>query len=381
MTTHFAKITFGSGETFEFTSTDPRFVLELDGIPIVGLQHIEDGGGAIGVYDGPDHERFKTVEVVTVPDGKDVSAMSFDELLRASSLGSPEAWQIRQSISPEEREMIDDGVAEIVSRLHEQSVAKEGGYPEVDVQTDVESMKTWAPWSQEQAYRLNVFQARGSFHPFTCPNEHEQQSEVRLLASDDGWICPVVLCDYTQDWAWLSMLDPENWRTTQEMYGDPVALGCICVLSKPLDGSAGWSIKVWNNNCTVHPQLGGSPVDPEVQLALADRPQHMGGGAVMREVGVPKDEPMVTKSGKELTDADVEKMAEEDSAYVDEKAAKAEDLGVSDDDLTAAEFDELVEKGQEVEVEVKLRAPHSDAIKEEQEGLAAKDQEVRKEGE
>jgi hypothetical protein len=78
MTTHFAKITFGSGESFEFTTTDPRFILELDGVPIVGLQHVEDGGAAIGIYDGENHEHFKTLEVITVPEGKAAEEMTFD---------------------------------------------------------------------------------------------------------------------------------------------------------------------------------------------------------------------------------------------------------------------------------------------------------------
>lgn len=54
-----------------------------------------------------------------------------------------------------------------------------------------------APWSDEQVVALNRLQSRTDIHGYTCPSH----SAVKLAATTDGWFCPVVGCDYSQDWA------------------------------------------------------------------------------------------------------------------------------------------------------------------------------------
>jgi hypothetical protein len=63
--------------------------------------------------------------------------------------------------------------------------------------------KTYAPFTVEQVNHLNGFQGDGWIHPFTCPNEHPDKSD--LVATTAGWVCPVEGCDYTQDWAHTHM--------------------------------------------------------------------------------------------------------------------------------------------------------------------------------
>lgn len=55
-----------------------------------------------------------------------------------------------------------------------------------------------APWDDETVAALNAYQVAEIMHPYTCGGEHEGES-VPLLATRDGWVCP--LCDYAQDWA------------------------------------------------------------------------------------------------------------------------------------------------------------------------------------
>src|SRR5690349_25116469 len=119
------------------------------------------------------------------------------------------------------------------------------GEQDPDLQADLESMKTWSPWGEEEVFHLNIFQKRGTFHPFTCPN-HDREGALPLVATTDGWICPAAGCDYTQDWAWLAMLDSKNWTITDEKYSFPPDFGCLC----EVQGSAGnWHIVVWNKDC------------------------------------------------------------------------------------------------------------------------------------
>lgn len=63
--------------------------------------------------------------------------------------------------------------------------------------------RIFAPWTEKQVDALNVFQAAGVFHPFTCPRT---PYGVVLFATQDGWHCPS--CDYTQNWAHAYMADP-----------------------------------------------------------------------------------------------------------------------------------------------------------------------------
>ena len=235
----------------EFTSDSAEFIVEIDGHPIVGLQNIEDGGGCLGIY--PDGEHFKLLEVVTVDNSNQTMVTKSGRVLTDADV---------------ERFAAEDE----------------------DLKADLDSMKVWSPWTSAQAFQLNVFQARGNFHPFTCPN-HETLGEVQLVATLDGWVCSKAPeCTYTQDWAWEAMFDARNWRTTAEMGKPPE--GCLCMATQ---WAGGWKIVAWNKRCEVHPQLKGTVLDPEVsgkQVVEASRPLHMGGGSVLREVGVPADDRM-----------------------------------------------------------------------------------------
>lgn len=57
-----------------------------------------------------------------------------------------------------------------------------------------------APWTAEQVWSLNEYQASGAMHPFTSENSTE------LIATPDGWIehedGKVI-----QKWAWAWMAD------------------------------------------------------------------------------------------------------------------------------------------------------------------------------
>lgn len=63
-----------------------------------------------------------------------------------------------------------------------------------------------APWTTEQVSALNDFQDSGVMHPFTCPRPHTASME--LVATPDGWVCPFLSCDYTQNWAHAAMVSP-----------------------------------------------------------------------------------------------------------------------------------------------------------------------------
>jgi hypothetical protein len=67
--------------------------------------------------------------------------------------------------------------------------------------------KIEAPWTAQQVLALNHWQHRGDVHPFTCGNRDDHPPDNgergRLLATENGWVCP--LCDYTQTWAFAEM--------------------------------------------------------------------------------------------------------------------------------------------------------------------------------
>lgn len=105
-----------------------------------------------------------------------------------------------------------------------------------------------APFTDEQVKALNAFQDAGRFHPFTCLNDGDEAhiayefekanpgknynehykdyikqekekgvnypeavfTETNLVATNDGWICPV--CDYKQKWAhgFMTVPDPRD---------------------------------------------------------------------------------------------------------------------------------------------------------------------------
>lgn len=67
-----------------------------------------------------------------------------------------------------------------------------------------------APWTVWQVADLNRYQRAEIMHPFTCPNPEREHDDVDvvLLATPEGWFCPVRACCYTQDWAHAFMADP-----------------------------------------------------------------------------------------------------------------------------------------------------------------------------
>lgn len=67
--------------------------------------------------------------------------------------------------------------------------------------------KIYTPWDVPTVTALNRYQREGQFHPFTCGNGQSGQhvGGVSLIATPDGWRCPMGHCDYTQNWAWSFM--------------------------------------------------------------------------------------------------------------------------------------------------------------------------------
>jgi hypothetical protein len=71
--------------------------------------------------------------------------------------------------------------------------------------------KITAPWDDATVAGLNRWQASGWVHAFTCGGErsdlahktyaieHHQRDFGILVATSEGWLCPV--CSYQQDWA------------------------------------------------------------------------------------------------------------------------------------------------------------------------------------
>lgn len=57
--------------------------------------------------------------------------------------------------------------------------------------------KLRTPFSPKQVEALNRSQKREDRHPFTCA----KHTDTALVATPEGWRCPVKGCDYAQDWA------------------------------------------------------------------------------------------------------------------------------------------------------------------------------------
>ena len=77
------------------------------------------------------------------------------------------------------------------------------------VPAPVKSLKTVAPFTEDQVNSLNDFQHVGYYHPVTCGNN----CRANLIARKDGWHCPT--CDYTQSWAHGYMAN-WYWKTEYE---------------------------------------------------------------------------------------------------------------------------------------------------------------------
>ena len=61
-----------------------------------------------------------------------------------------------------------------------------------------------APFTPEQVKNLNDFQHSGVMHPFTCsggggPHSDRPGRPAVLIASENGWRCPVDGCEHQQD--------------------------------------------------------------------------------------------------------------------------------------------------------------------------------------
>lgn len=66
-----------------------------------------------------------------------------------------------------------------------------------------------SPFTEDQVKNLNDYQQSGVFHPFTCGNPDCREI---LVATKDGWFCPVENCDYTQDWAHEAMCNFDSTK-------------------------------------------------------------------------------------------------------------------------------------------------------------------------
>lgn len=70
----------------------------------------------------------------------------------------------------------------------------------------------YAPFDKQQCLSLNEYQFNndGLFHEFTCANGYlDWHPQTILVATESGWQCPIVMCDYFQLWAWDFMA---NWK-------------------------------------------------------------------------------------------------------------------------------------------------------------------------
>lgn len=75
------------------------------------------------------------------------------------------------------------------------------------------SDKSRVPWTEEQCRHLNERQKAHWLHPYTCggnrhdeahrkyAEEHGDGENGLLVATPEGWVCPVPGCGYTQQWA------------------------------------------------------------------------------------------------------------------------------------------------------------------------------------
>lgn len=88
-----------------------------------------------------------------------------------------------------------------------------------------------APFTLEQIEKLNEYQTKGMFHPFTCcsPGDIPEclrackkvdgqiikgSSDGVLIATTKGWVCP---CGkYTQDWAYNFMTKGADWVNEED---------------------------------------------------------------------------------------------------------------------------------------------------------------------
>jgi hypothetical protein len=94
--------------------------------------------------------------------------------------------------------------------------------------------KIYPPWTADECVALNRWQFSGTVHPFThcapgvfsapridSSNEGAAPLPIgprgylghaRLVATPEGWVCPMEMCGGEQDWAWDFMLRVEDFE-------------------------------------------------------------------------------------------------------------------------------------------------------------------------
>lgn len=99
----------------------------------------------------------------------------------------------------------------------------------------MELEKVNAPWTFEQVAKLNEaqFEYAHRIHPFTCGKHHYLESHPVLVATRDGWVCPIETCLYTQNWAWSFQLEAADTFRAHSPFTELVAIW------QP-EGESGW---------------------------------------------------------------------------------------------------------------------------------------------
>lgn len=92
-------------------------------------------------------------------------------------------------------------------------------------------MQSKAPWTSNQIVALNRWQECDHVHPFTCPR-HDNDDEVRLVATEKGWRCSKFDCHYEQDWCHDFMLEGPP-----ELPVDLIRIQQVLNLTKEKDGA------------------------------------------------------------------------------------------------------------------------------------------------
>lgn len=65
-----------------------------------------------------------------------------------------------------------------------------------------------APWTDEQVVGL-IERQLAPLHPYTCP--FKNHSNLMLMPTNAGWVCPNRECEYTQDWAHVADVFTPRW--------------------------------------------------------------------------------------------------------------------------------------------------------------------------
>lgn len=76
-----------------------------------------------------------------------------------------------------------------------------------------------APFTQQQAARMNAYQEMGIYHPYTCPQRGDGKHTTRngvLLATTAGWIC--LDCPYVQETVHEYVIDDDFHRDMHAEY-------------------------------------------------------------------------------------------------------------------------------------------------------------------